>query len=588
MPKKNIVFKTLFSTFLLTVMLLCCSCGDDKTSSPQNVDSITAENVANSFNTFTNSLLQRELCNNTLSLHYTVISPPAVGIDNYEISIGHYSLNGMKESYNKVKEYQNQLAQIPYEALSDENKITYDIMSWYFSHYINPEEYPYFEEPLSKTTGLQSQLPILFSEYKFRDEKDINDYLQLLALIPGYFDEIIAYEQEKSAAGMFMADFSAERVIKSIEAFLSDTENHYLVTSFNERIESMTLLSDEQKNSYIEQNKAALKDCVFSSYQKLKEAITELKSTGTNTGGLCSFNNGAAYYEKMLQNSIGTDKTIDELIKMVDNRLETDLNNLGSVLTSDTNLIENLNDLKTETDNPKEILDTLLQKMRDDFPSAINCTYDVKEVSKSLQPILSPAFYLAPPMDSTNENTIYINPAYNSDSLTLYSTLAHEGFPGHMYQNLYSSSTQTNPVRSIFTFTGYSEGYATYAENLAYKYLDFDEKIKEILAYSNSITLGIYARLDLAIHYEGANYNQTHDFLVKYGITDSKTTTEIYQSIIEQPGNYMCYYGGYLHFLELREKAQKEQKKNFSLKEFHNYILSMGDAPFGILEKYMK
>ncbi len=586
--KKNHLIKTFLSVFLIIIMLFSWGCGNDKANSSKNVDPITAENAANSFHTFTSSLLQSELNSNTISLHFTAISPSAVGIDNYELSIGHYSMEAMKAAYAKIKEYQTQLSQISYDALSDEDKLTYDIINWYFSHQINPEEFPYFEEPLTKTIGLQSQLPIIFSEYRFRNEKDINDYLQLLSLIPTYFDEIIAYEQEKSAAGMFMASFSAERVITSIEAFLVDTENHYLISSFNERLEEIPSLSDEQKSSYIDQNKQVLNDCVFSSYRKLCDAITAIKDTGTNTGGLCGLNNGAAYYEKLLQHSIGTNKSTNELITMIDSKLSSDLNNLGSLLTSNTNLMENLNDLKLDITEPKDILDTLLVKMADDFPSAVNCTYNIKEINENLQSTLSPAFYIAPPIDSTDENTIYINPSYNNDSLTLFSTLAHEGFPGHMYQNLYTSSNQTDPVRSIFSFTGYSEGYATYAELFSYKYLNFDEELNQILALSSSITLAIYARLDLAIHYEGYNYNQTHDFLVKYGITDPKTTTEIYQSIIEQPGNYMCYYGGYLEFLELRDKAEELQKKNFSLKEFHNYILSVGDAPFEILEKYLQ
>lgn len=289
-----------------------------------------------------------------------------------------------------------------------------------------------------------------------------------------------------------------------------------------------------------------------------------------------------------MQNQIGTDKTTTELISAVDSKINSDLNELGEILTKNPSLIENLNDLKIDTTDATQILNILLQKMNNDFPTAVNCNYNVKEVSKSLQSTLSPAFYLSPPIDSSSENTIYINPAYNTDSITLFSTLAHEGFPGHMYQNLYSASCQTNPVRSLFSLKGYSEGYATYAEIFSYKYLDFDENLNRILALSNSITLGIYARLDLAIHAENYTYKQTHDFLVKYGITATDTTTEIYQSIIEQPGNYMSYYGGYLEFLELKEKAKKSQKDNFSIKEFHNYILSVGDAPFEILEKYME
>lgn len=576
----------LAAAFISICVLFIGGCSDKLSTTPDQSDSINTENATKNFNAFTENLLKNELKSNTLSLHYTAISPAALGIDDYEISIGSYSTQSMNNSYNQVRQYQEQLSSIPYDYLSNEDKITYDIINWYFSHQIDPSEFPYFDEPLSKTIGIQSQLPILFCEYQFRNQTDIDDYLKLLSLFPSYFDEIITYEQEKSANGKFMADFSADRIMKSIEAFLSQTSDHYLITSFAERLNSVEGLSEEQKNNYITANNSIIIDSVFPAYQKLLETLKSLSTTGTNSGGLCNFENGATYYEKLLQKSIGTQKSASELIAMVDKKLSDDLDKLGTLLTSNTSLIENLNNLNFEMTQPEEILNYLQSEMKADFPVEVDCKYNIKQISKSLQTTLSPAFYLAPPIDSANENTIYINPSYNTESLTLYSTLAHEGFPGHMYQNLFSSSKQTNPVRALFSFTGYSEGYATYAELQSYNYLNFDKNINQILSLSNSITLAIYARLDLAIHYEGYNYNQTHDYLVKYGITDQETTTEIYQSIVEQPGNYMCYYGGCCEFNELLKKYKKNHS-DFSLKEFHNYILSIGDAPFEILEKYM-
>jgi len=579
----------LILTFIFILSpIIVTGCGNKADIEPDNINELNKENASISFNSICDDFFRQELSSNTLSLHYNLISPENFGIENYNLSIGHFTEKQRLDSISSMQNYLNKLTLISYDSLSDEDKITYDIFKWYITENLALSNYKYFDEPLSPSIGLQAQLPIIFAEYKFRTAKDIDEYLQLLNLFPAYIDEICDYEKEKANAGMFMADFTADRIINSCKTFLSDSENNFLISSFNEKINAITDLQDSQKTDFIAKNSDIVKNAVFPAYNRIIETLTSLKGKGQNTGGLCGFKNGKEYYEQLLKCNIGSSRSLDNYIALVNSKLQADLTELATILENNESIIENIENITiSETDTTK-ILENLRSKMTSDFPESIDCTYNIKEISENLQSMYSPAFYLTPPIDSANENVIYINPAYNSEPLTLFSTLAHEGFPGHMYQNLYSTSCMTKPVRSLFSFTGYAEGYATYVENMSYNYLDFDDNIKKILAISNSISLGLYARLDLAIHGEGYTYNQTHDFLVKYGITDSETTKEIYQAIIEQPGNYMCYYGGYLEFLELRNEFEKNNKDNFSLKEFHNYILSMGDTPFDILKKYMK
>lgn len=582
--------KYVFTLILLSAVILTSTsaCGNKADITPKNIDELNRENSSVSFDNLCNEIFNNELTSNTLNLHYTVVSPQNFGIDNYSVSIGNYNNEAVNKRIEKTNDYLSKLNLIQYDSLSDEDKITYDIINWSFNNTISLSKFYYFDEPLSQTIGIQNQLPILFSEYKFREKKDIDEYLQLLSQIPEYYDEICQYEREKSNVGMFMADFTADRIIKSCNAFLSDRENHYLIKTFEDKVNSFPDLSDEEKTQYINKNKEIMTNEIFPAYEEISATLSSLKGTGTNSAGLANFENGENYYEQLLKSTIGSDRSADEYITMVDNQLKSDLSELAKTLDEDKSSLESLDNIAiTETD-PQKILDSLHTKMTNDFPESVNCTYNIKEISEKLQSVYSPAFYLTPPIDSTDENTIYINPAYNNDSLSLFSTLAHEGFPGHMYQNLYSASCQNNLVRNVFNFQGYSEGYATYAEIYAFNYLDLTDSVKKILALSQSISLGIYARLDLAIHKEGYTFNQAQDFLVQYGITDSNTATEIFQSIVEQPANYMSYYGGYLEFLELRKQAQKNEGDNFSVKEFHNYILSIGEAPFDILRKYMK
>ena len=63
-----------------------------------------------------------------------------------------------------------------------------------------------------------------------------------------------------------------------------------------------------------------------------------------------------------------------------------------------------------------------------------------------MEEYLSPAFYMIPAIDNTSENVIYINKGHITDNLSLFTTFAHEGYPGHLYQNVYYASLHPNPI----------------------------------------------------------------------------------------------------------------------------------------------
>ena len=200
---------------------------------------------------------------------------------------------------------------------------------------------------------------------------------------------------------------------------------------------------------------------------------------------------------------------------------------------------------------------------------------------------LSPAFYMIPAIDNTEENVIYINRAHMNDDLTLFTTLAHEGYPGHLYQTVYYENTDPDPIRSVMDFGGYVEGWATYAEMGSYYLTPLSKEQAVLLQKNSSIILGLYALADMGIHYEGWSRMDTVAFFSNYGITDAETIERIYELIIGSPGNYLKYYIGYVEFLELKKDWAEEKGTGFSQKEFHEAVLEVGPAPFDIVEKYM-
>lgn len=204
-----------------------------------------------------------------------------------------------------------------------------------------------------------------------------------------------------------------------------------------------------------------------------------------------------------------------------------------------------------------------------------------------MEPHLSPAFYLIPSIDNTSENVIYINRAHTMESLNLYTTLAHEGYPGHLYQTTYFAQKNTEPLRSLLNFGGYVEGWATYAEMCSYSLSPLTKPQAALAQKNGSLTLGLYASADIGIHYDNWSLTDTISYFTNYGIKNPKTITEIYNLIVSSPGNYLKYYVGYLEFLELKKEVSLKQGKDFSQKEFHKAVLDVGPAPFSIVRKYV-
>ena len=316
----------------------------------------------------------------------------------------------------------------------------------------------------------------------------------------------------------------------------------------------MDFLSEEEKKAYVDSNRAAVFGHVFPAYEQLIDGLNKLKGTGTNPYGLSYYEQGKDYYTALVACTVGTGRTMEEVKALINEQMDTDLHTIAKIIGNHPELLQTAS-RSIEQMEPQFILETLEQKIQKDFPSVEHVSYEVKYVDPSLEAYLSPAFYLTPPMDRMNEHTIYINPAGNYDSLSLFTTLAHEGYPGHLYQTIYENSCDLDPVRNLFYFGGYIEGWATYVERYSYFYTTLDPDMAALLSANSGISLGLYAKLDVGIHYDGWTPEDASDFLANYGINNDNTVHSIYQAIVQNPGNYLKYYLGAAEIQKLKEQV---------------------------------
>ncbi|MCC8066976.1 MAG: DUF885 domain-containing protein [Clostridiales bacterium] len=563
---------------------------------------------------FTEEVFRSELSGNTLTLHYMVSDPSSYGLNGTDTILGSASLKARQDACAALENDLTALRRFDYDKLSEQRQLTYDVFLDYLRTELGASDLLLYDEPLGPTLGVQAQLPILLAEYAFRTKGDIEDYLSLLSQIPDYFDSLLSFEQDKASAGLFMSSGSVLGVISQCLDFVSDMEDHYLMEIFNEKVDSINNLTADEKIAYKKRNQSILTEYVLPAYQSLAEGLADLEGTCINEMGLYYYPDGRKYYEYLVKSMVGDERAIDEIEEEIKTRMVADYAALQELLpgspneasdttaqtetTGDTTQQETASEAAAQDGNgfdpaaesetsaaeePIAMLADLNEKISNDFPPLTAVSCEVKYVHESLQEYLSPAFYLTPTIDDYTSNVIYINPASEYSGLELYTTLAHEGYPGHLYQNVFFASQSPDLLRCILDVGGYTEGWATYVEMYAYSLYDGDRTTAEISRLNRSFTLGLASLLDIGIHYRGYTPEEVSNFLTQLGFS-ADTAESLYQTILEAPANYLQYYVGCLNFESLRDSL-KSDSTNFSLKAFHQAVLETGPVPFAILRE---
>lgn len=587
--KKYLILSALF---LLFSCLIFCRCKDSL--SPPTGTSDQSLSANDTFWEFTEELFRQELSGNTLSLHYTLADPSKYQLENAPVTLGACTADASTLS-STLDTYLTALERFEDVTLSAENQLTYDVLHSYLLSSKEGLSYLLFEEPLSPLTGIHAQLPILLSEYQFYNENDVETYLQLLSQIDTYFDSVLALELQKKEAGIFMPDYQIDEVLDYCSSFVKMGDSNFLSSSFAERLSALSSLTDSQKQAFLSRHHALMTETVFPAYQTLSSALKKLKGSGTNELGLCFFPEGKSYYEYLAQSEAGLSESIPEMQSMVKKQLSEDITALQNALSSanETSDSQNISSMLQADDSifnaaPEKILEDLKSRSAAIFPEIPDVNIDIKYVSSDMEEYLSPAFYMIPAIDNTSENVIYLNKGQTVEGLNLYTTLAHEGYPGHLYQTVYFSSTDPNPIRSIMSFGGYVEGWATYTEMMSYYMTPLPDAYQTLFQKNQSIILGLYAYADMGIHYDGWSLTDMVNFFSNYGISEEEVLKEIYQLIIGTPANYLKYYMGYLKIYNLKKETAEKLGTDFSQMAFHKALLDVGPAPFDIVEEYVK
>ena len=566
------------------------STGSDATTAMADPSTPEAIEEQEELDAWLKESFEESVVSDSITLHYTLAHPEEYGITPPETATygdADMSEEAIEEGRQETEDSIAEMEEFEYDLLTAEQKFTYDVL--YEELQTDLTSYDcdiYLYEPFAYTSGLHSNLPITLSEYTFYDQQDVEDYLTLLELTPDYFQVCLDFEREKSERGLFMSVNSANEVIRQCSDYIKTPEKNLLIETFNSRIGDVEGLTDEQIEEYKQANYDAVMNYIIPAYENTISVFKELKNSGTNELGLVHFEGGKEYYEYLIKSKTGSDKTPEEIIELLDSSLDDVMTELTSVAMADYGgyvaYFDDYENLYADADL-KETIRYFEDAFADRFPEIPEIEFSVTPVHESLEDIVSPAFYMTPPLDDYENNSIYTN--LGSDGAgSLWSTLAHEGIPGHMYQFVYFLSNDPEPIRTLLNFNGYQEGWATYVEMMSFDYYEdyANDCYADIERINSELNLLVSARVEIGVNYEGWDLEATQKYLSDSGF-DSSIAQDIMDYVIAEPANYQMYCLGWLEFEELRDYAETELGDKFNEQEFHKVLLDAGPCQFYLL-----
>jgi len=619
-----------FTSMALVIAMTLCIAGCEKTTKTNStkeeegkteisvmesatetdsVDESLAIAEQEDFSVYLDESFEEAVTSDTITFHNALVHPENYGVSMDEVTLGEFDLSeeALAEDKKMLEEDIKELEGFDYELLTEDQQLTYDILHKWLETELLSYDNPYFFEPFAYNSGLQTNFPITMANYAFYDEEDVKDYITLLNQSPDYYQKCLDFEKTKSEKGLFMKDSNADEVIRQCEDFISDPENNLLIATFNDRIGDVPGMTPEKIEDYKKQNYDAVMNSVIPAYENVIDTFTSLKGTGTNEMGLAHYEGGKEYYEYLLKSVVGTDKTPEEIIAMLDVEIESAKENderarngeYPGVTFEQSPADENgnvwicfycdstINEMDDITDellySPEEAVEIISEMCLEKFPEGPDVNYTILNVHESLEDSVSPAYFMVPPLDGYENNYIYIN----GDTLPFWHILGHEGMPGHMYQFTYYLASEPEPMRYMINPMGYIEGWATYAELLSYGY--YDEYSGEIgytdyLRDVSRADLMLFARIDIGVNYEGWSYEEAIEYMESHECQDVFLEFA-YDYVIAEPANYQMYVTGLLEMEELKTYAQDALGDKFDEVEFHKAILDAGPCQFSILKK---
>ena len=562
----------------------------------ETLDFFTDELFAEeAFDFFIDKLFVEAVTSNSITLNFTLADPSAFGIEDIVPTLGRVStVESAREDRERSQLEAATLNSFDYTLLRPDQRIIFDILVRSYQQSFSEEfveDHVFYLGFIRPLNGIQIQLPILLAEFNFRTKDDFETYFALLEDTRRYFSEIIEFEHERMNRGFFLSEENVDNVLEHIESYLSNREDNFLILVVNDIIDTFDGLTPEERIELKSRNEYLVLNAFLPAYEMLYDAMRKMRGIGANDGGLANLPDGKEFAQVFLHHRTDSDMSLEQMRTALEEKLEASQARLRSLFFRNHDLMNKFfagEAGEIPDDTPENFMSRLEKAMADEFPPLGPVNVAIREVHENLQEHISPAFYLSPAVDDFFDNVVYINPSKIRDNFTLFTALAHEGFPGHMYQFVYFRQQSPHPIRALLSGIGYIEGWASYAEYASFFWAGLDETEAEMLKLARIVDLMFLSIIDLNVNAFGWDLEQLTEFLDDMGISNpDDVARNIFTMVTGVPLFYIPYTIGYIELVSLRNHAEEQLGDDFVAMEFNRFILEFGPAPFSILGEHL-
>ena len=534
-----------------------------------------AQDVDEDFDAFMEDFFIEEVESDYMTLHYTLKDWREMGIKKPDLVIGVATWEDYADSAANYADLMREMEGFDYDALSDVHQHDYDTLYFYFDHMKRLNEYPLFDFYFAPGQGIIDNLLTNFTEYAFYEKEDIDDYLAVLASVDGYMDGAIEITQKQAAEGYFLTDSALEETLDAIDLIVEKKDDNKLIVIFNNGVDEFDGFTDAEREDYKKRNRDIVIDSFIPAYQKARNALVALKGSRKYGDAVADLPDGKAYYEVLAQFKASTKGSVQDLLDICMDAYMPLIYELsfGSMDAPG----------KVSIEKPTDILNYLKNHL-EDFPQGPDTTFKAEYLDPSVANASIIAYYLNPPINDVSDNVIKINGSNVGDVNELYSTLAHEGYPGHLYQVTWYLSQNPSRARSLVSNIGYTEGWAMYAESLMWDKSGMDAASASYNRVLTNLNYILDVIVDLGVNGLGWSKEELADIVENRLFLNAEVVESLYEFVTQSPAQIVPYGLGVSQFLRFADNVQAEKGNDFDIVEFHRVLLENGDRPFHVVE----
>jgi len=422
---------------------------------------------------------------------------------------------------------------------------------------------------------------------------DAEDYVRRLRQVGATFDRVIEGLERRAAAGIVVPDGLLDGAIDNIWRMKEASgTNHPYNARLSEALEGADWIDRGTRSRLIGAASRAVRDVVTPAYERLYDAATGLRDATPTDHGVWQYPDGDGYYAYLLHHYTGTDLTAEEIheigLREVA-RLRDGIREASAFLglTDDVPFSSIFGHTARSSGSlyGAAILEEYQRLIRYAQQGVVGVFGRLPETEVAVEGHEAGGYYVPAPRDGSSPGTFYAADRGQQAVYRMPNLTYHETVPGHHLQIALAQELDLPLLLSEETFLGFSEGWALYAERLAWELGWYDDDPHGNLGrLQDEMMRAVRLVVDTGLHIKGWPFYEAVDYFVE---NTGRARGEAQYNIMRYsawPGQATAYMIGMLEILDQRERAKSALGEEFDLAAFHDAVLERGNIPLSMLD----